>query len=142
MLAEKGNAQTLEEPLCEYDSMMLQLALRVEQNQKLAEVKKRETDREKMDKSVRFDAKEVESEAGGWRQRTVDAVELVHGRVRMEENGRKTNDNARKRRGGAESLEQEDLDVMYSEGEEESQICRRQEEDDEVCSTKTTNYKL
>jgi hypothetical protein len=135
MLAENGNAQTLEEPLCEYDSMLLQLALRVEKNQKLAEVKEREAAREKMDKSARFDAKEVESEAGGWCQRTVDAVELVHARVRMEENGRKTNDNARKRRGGAASLEQEDLDVMYSEGEEESQICRRQEEDDEVRST-------
>ncbi len=92
--------------------------LRVEKNQKLVEVKKREAAREKMDKSARFDAKEAESEAGGWRQRTVDAVELVHARVRMEENGRKTNDNARKRRGGAASLEQEERKKFMALGED------------------------
>jgi hypothetical protein len=88
MLAENGNGHTLEEPLCEYDSMLLQLAMRVEKNQKLTEAKRKEANREKIDKSTRFSAKEAESEAGAGRQRTTDAVELVYSRVRTEELGR------------------------------------------------------
>jgi hypothetical protein len=45
ILAENDNGHTLEEPMCEYDSMLLQLAMCVEKNQKLKETKCKEANR-------------------------------------------------------------------------------------------------
>jgi hypothetical protein len=131
MLTENGNNASMDDKPSEYEASLLQLAVRIEKNQKREEAQRVEAARDKIDKATRLTAKQTESSGGAsYRQRTETAIQLVHARVQREEAGRKrgyacdSDDDWRQN-----DNETMDMDVDEGEG---SQVLRRLADDDEV----------
>ena len=90
MLTENGNNTSMDDKPSEYEASLLQLAVRIEKNQKREEAQRVEAARDKIDKATRLTAKQTESSDGSTnRQRTETVIQLVHVRVHREEAGRK-----------------------------------------------------
>jgi hypothetical protein len=84
MLTENGNNTS------DYDSSLLQLALRIEKNQEKEEAMKVETAKERADKTMRFNTKLAESSVNAaCRARTDQTIRSVVARVEREHIGRK-----------------------------------------------------
>jgi hypothetical protein len=89
MLTENGN-NTSDGKLSDYDSSLLQLAIRIEKNQEREEAMKVEAAKERADKTMRFNTKLAESSGtAACRARTDQAIRSVAARVEREQNGRK-----------------------------------------------------
>ena len=109
---------------------LIQLDIRIEKNQKKEEAKKADTDKEKIDKAMRFSAKHGESAcSAAARQRTDRAIKVVKARVQQEE--------ARRKRAAAVESDddcepEEDTMQLDADQDDENQVLRRQDDDDEV----------
>jgi hypothetical protein len=89
MLTENGN-NTSDGKLSDYDSSLLQLAIRIEKNQEREETMKVEAAKERADKTMPFNTKFAESSGNAaCRTRTDQAIRSVADRVEREQNDRK-----------------------------------------------------
>ena len=129
MLTENGNNAS-DGKLSDYDSSLVQLAVRIEKNQKREEAQKVEAAKEKADKAMRLSAKLAESSgAAACRERTDKAIHLVGARVDREQ--------ARRKRASAFNSDEDwhddedamEMDVDDGDG---SQLLARLEDDEEV----------